>query len=269
MSLSLQILTPHSKFKTPYNLSLIMAVLQQHNNLVFTFGSKYSKSLFFFNSYNNSCLNYVTKPLASTSSSLFSSPFQSSRPLVRLTRVSTAPVEYVPPAPDFDFHKEIARLKALKLKLDNCPNLMDRIRVIDSDSRVNSFFCSHKYSFSRVLETLRLDNYEVFLLKCVVAAGQQHVFGDVCIQFDATRSSLKSALFALAEMIENWDVNDGTGRRGVNGYGLETEEYEALRSMLKIIADVERFYDCIGGIIGLVLPVLLPLDLLILIVYFN
>ncbi|XP_047270830.1 UTP--glucose-1-phosphate uridylyltransferase 3, chloroplastic isoform X3 [Capsicum annuum] len=256
MSLSLQILTPHSKFKTPYNLSLIMAVLQQHNNLVFTFGSKYSKSLFFFNSYNNSCLNYVTKPLASTSSSLFSSPFQSSRPLVRLTRVSTAPVEYVPPAPDFDFHKEIARLKALKLKLDNCPNLMDRIRVIDSDSRVNSFFCSHKYSFSRVLETLRLDNYEVFLLKCVVAAGQQHVFGDVCIQFDATRSSLKSALFALAEMIENWDVNDGTGRRGVNGYGLETEEYEALRSMLKIIADVERFYDCIGGIIGYQIMVL-------------
>ncbi|KAM3375870.1 UTP-glucose-1-phosphate uridylyltransferase 3, chloroplastic isoform X2 [Capsicum galapagoense] len=252
----LQILTPHSKFKTPYNLSLIMAVLQQHNNLVFTFGSKYSKSLFFFNSYNNSCLNYVTKPLASTSSSLFSSPFQSSRPLVRFTRVSTAPVEYVPPAPDFDFHKEIARLKALKLKLDSCPNLMDRIRVIDSDSRVNSFFCSHKYSFSRVLETLRLDNYEVFLLKCVVAAGQQHVFGDVCIQFDATRSSLKSALFALAEMIENWDVNDGTGRRGVNGYGLETEEYEALRSMLKIIADVERFYDCIGGIIGYQIMVL-------------
>ncbi|XP_055832553.1 UTP--glucose-1-phosphate uridylyltransferase 3, chloroplastic isoform X3 [Solanum dulcamara] len=222
-------------------------VLQQHNNLLFTFSSKYTKSLFFFNSYNSS-LNYVTKPLASTSSSLFSSPFQPSRPLVRLTRVSTAPVEYVPPAPDFDFHKEIARLKALKSKLDNCTNLKDRIRVIDSDSRVNSFFYSHKNSFSRVFETLHLDKHEMFLLKCVVAAGQQHVFGDVCTEFDATRSSLKSAFYALAEMIDNWDVNDGIRCRGVN--------VEALRSMLKIIAEVERFYDCIGGIIGYQIMVL-------------
>ncbi|KAJ8557624.1 hypothetical protein K7X08_003249 [Anisodus acutangulus] len=226
-------------------------VLQQHNhnNLLFTFSSKYTNSLFFFNSYNSS-LNYVTKPLASTSSSLFSSP----RPLLRLTRVSTVPVEYVPPAPDdFDFHKEIARLKSLKSKLHNCTNLKDRIRVIDTDSRVNSFFYSHKNnSFSRVLETLHLDEYQMFLLKCVVAAGQQHVFGGVCTEFDATRSSLKSALYALAEMIENWDVNDGTGRRR----GVNVEEFEALRSMLKIIAEVERFYDCIGGIIGYQIMVL-------------
>lgn len=232
-------------------------VLQQHNNLLFTFTSKYTNSLFFFNSYRDSSLNYVTKPLPSTSSSsLFSSPFQYSRPLVRLTRVTTAPVEYVPPAPDFDFHKEIARLKDLKSKLDNCSNLKDRIRVIDSDSRVNSFFYSHKNSFSRVLDTLHLDKYEVFLLKCVVAAGQQHVFGDVCTEFDATRSSLKSAFYALAEMIDNWDVNEGIGRHGVNGYGLGIEELGALRSMLKIIAEVERFYDCIGGIIGYQIMVL-------------
>nr|XP_016482783.1 PREDICTED: UTP--glucose-1-phosphate uridylyltransferase 3, chloroplastic-like [Nicotiana tabacum] len=235
-------------------------VLQQHNNFLFTFSSKNknTNSLFFFNSYN-STLNYVTKPLASTSSSLFSSPFQSSsRPLIRLTRVSTAPVEYVPPAPDFDFHKEIARLKALKSKLDHCTNLKDRIRVIDSDSRVNSFFFSHKNSFSRVLETLHLDQFEVFLLKCVVAAGQHHVFGDVCTEFEQKRSSLKSALYALAEMIENWDVNGGSGDGGggVNGYGIGTEEHEALRSMLKIIGEVERFYDCIGGIIGYQIMVL-------------
>ncbi|CAN4102407.1 unnamed protein product [Withania somnifera] len=230
-------------------------VLQQHNNLLFTFSSNYTKSLFFINSYNSS-LNYVTKPLTSTSSSVISSPFQSSRPLVRLTRVSTAPVEYVPPAPDFDFHKEIARLKALKSKLDNCTNLKERIGVIDSDSRVNSFFNSHKNSFSRVLETLHLDKHEVFLLKCVVAAGQQQVLGDVCTDFGARRSSLKSALYALAEMIENWDVNDGISRHSVNVYGLEAEEFEALRSMLKIIAEVERFYDCIGGIIGYQIMVL-------------
>lgn len=238
-------------------------LLQQHDKLFFTFTSKYTNPLFFSSSYNSS-LSYVTKSLASTSSSLFSSPFQSSRPLVRLTRVSTAPVEYVPPAPDFDFHKEIARLKDLKSKLDNCTNLKDRIRVIDSDSRVNSYFYSHKNSFSRVLETLHLDEYEVFLLKCVVAAGQQHIFGDVCTEFDATRSSLKSAFYALAEMIENWDVNDGIRRPGVNVYGLGDEDFEALRSMLKIIEEVERFYDCIGGIIGLVPSVLLPLDFLLL-----
>lgn len=235
-------------------------VLQQHNNLLFTFTSKYTNSLFLFNS---SLKYYVTKPLTSpSSSSLFSSPLQYSRSLVRLTRVTTAPVEYVPPAPDFDFHKEIARLKDLRSKLDSCTNLKDRSRVIDSDSRVNSFFYSHKNTFSRVLDTLHLDKYEVFLLKCVVAAGQQHVFGDVCTEYDATTSSLKSAFYALAEMIDNWDVNEGIRRRGVNGYALGMEEFEALRSMLKIIAEVERFYDCIGGIIGLVLYVSLPFDLI-------
>ncbi|XP_004240914.1 UTP--glucose-1-phosphate uridylyltransferase 3, chloroplastic [Solanum lycopersicum] len=229
-------------------------VLQQHNNLLFTFTSKYTNSLFLFNS---SLKYYVTKPLTSpSSSSLFSSPLQYSRPLVRLTRVTTAPVEYVPPAPDFDFHKEIARLKDLRSKLDSCTNLKDRSRVIDSDSRVNSFFYSHKNTFSRVLDTLHLDKYEVFLLKCVVAAGQQHVFGDVCTEYDATTSSLKSAFYALAEMIDNWDVNEGIRRRGVNGYALGMEEFEALRSMLKIIAEVERFYDCIGGIIGYQIMVL-------------
>ncbi|XP_059301994.1 UTP--glucose-1-phosphate uridylyltransferase 3, chloroplastic isoform X1 [Lycium ferocissimum] len=231
-------------------MASLTPVLQQHNNLLFTFTSKYNSSLNY----------YVTKPFASTSSSLFSSP---SRPsVVRLTRVSTAPVEYAPPPPeddDFEFHKEISRLKALKSKLDSCNNLKDRIRVIDSDTRVNSFFYSNKSSFRRVLERLDLDEYEVFLLKGVVAAGQQHVFGDICTEFDAKRSSLKSALYALAHVIENWDVNDGIrgGRGGVdNVYGFGNEEFEAFRSMLKMIGEVERVYDCIGGIIGYQIMVL-------------
>lgn len=174
--------------------------------------------------------------------------FSSSRPCIGVSRVSTAPVEYVPPAPDFDFHKEIGRLKALRSRISDCASLDGRIRVVDSDSRVKSFFYSRHSGFSRFLGVLNLDKFEVFLLKCLVAAGQEHVLGEFGGDFDSERSSLKSALYALAEMIEKWDVNEGGG--GGGGLGLGEEEIRALRSLLKSLGEIEQFYDCIGGIIG-------------------
>ncbi|GFP89134.1 probable serine/threonine-protein phosphatase 2a regulatory subunit b'' subunit ton2 [Phtheirospermum japonicum] len=118
--------------------------------------------------------------------------------------------------------------------------------MIGSESRVKSFFKSTGCDFAGE----SLSEYEVYLMKCVVAAGQEHVLGEFGRGLDNReiemgRSSIKNELYALAEMIEKWDANGG-GRN--EGFG--NEEKETLRSLLKILGEVEEFYDCIGGIIG-------------------
>lgn len=154
------------------------------------------------------------------------------------------PVEYAP-APEFGFQEEIARLKGLREALARCRTLVEKLRTIDLDSRVKSFSKSWRNGFAGV----RLSDYDMYLLKCVVAAGQEHVLAEFEREeeLETGRSSIKNALYALAEMIENWDVNDGGRRQRV-----KDEERAALRSLLKMLGEVEQFYDCIGGIIGLV-----------------
>ncbi|KAL0452701.1 UNVERIFIED_CONTAM: UTP--glucose-1-phosphate uridylyltransferase 3, chloroplastic [Sesamum latifolium] len=216
-----------------------------HNNPLFTLNSKPSHSLFFFKSsflHSNSL-----------SSSNFSSPIQlhllrqSRNSLCApIARVSTAPVEYAPPAPEFDFDKEIARLRGLREALASCGTLVDKLRTIDSDSRVKSFFKSWRNDFGGV----SLSDCDLYLLKCVVAAGQEHVLGEFGAELangeiEIGRSYIKNALYALAEMIESWDVDGGS-----RGHGLKDEEKAALKSLLKMLGEVEQFYDCIGGIIG-------------------
>lgn len=87
-----------------------------------------------------------------------------------------------------------------------------------------------------------------------MAAGQEHVLksDDYEFEFESKKSSLKSALFGLAEMIENWDTNGGIVKN-VGGERIDDEEIKALRLLVRNLGEVERFYDCIGGIIGLVL----------------
>ncbi|GFQ07401.1 hypothetical protein PHJA_002884200 [Phtheirospermum japonicum] len=216
----------------------------RHNNLLFTLNSKRSSSLFFFRNSNS---------LKSLSSSIFSSPnqlhlvSQSPNSCATITRVSTAPVEYAPPAPEFGFfQEEIARLRGLIEALARCGTLTEKLRTIGSDSRVKSFFKSTRCDFAGE----SLSEYEVYLMKCVVAAGQEHVLGEFGRglengELEMGRSSIKNALYALADMIEKWDANGG-GRNE----GLRDEEREALRSLLKMLGEVEEFYDCIGGIIG-------------------
>lgn len=125
--------------------------------------------------------------------------------------------------------------------------------MIDCDSRVKRFFTSRNNEFSRVVESVNLDKYELFLLKCVVAAGQEHVVASgtdtVEGNFVSGRDSLKSALYTLAEMIENWDA-------GSFGKKVGHEQIGALSALLKNLRQVEEFYDCIGGIIGYQLTIL-------------
>ncbi|KAH6823475.1 UDP-glucose pyrophosphorylase 3 [Perilla frutescens var. hirtella] len=221
-----------------------------HSNALFTLNSRPSHSLF-FSKFNHS--NY------SLSSSIFSSPnqlhllSQSPNSCAPITRVTTVPVEYAPPPPpEISFQKEIARLKGLRETLTGCRTLAEKSRAIDSDSRVKSFLKSWGNEFAGV----SLSAYELFLLKCVAAAGQGHVlskFGRELEngELDMGRSSLKSALYALAEMIENWDANDGPGSQR-----WDEKERVALRSLLNMLGEVEQFYDCIGGIIGYQISVL-------------
>lgn len=193
-----------------------------------------------------------TKSLNVLSSSYCSSSFPSQPsppPCIHLHRVSTAPVEYAP-APEFNFHQEIARLKALRSKLSNLNSLPEKIKALGTDSRVRYFFNASENRFVKLLEGLGFDEYQVYLLNCLVAAGQQHVLGGA-FEESSSESLLKSALYALAEMIEKWD-----GNLASEGLGYGEDDIKALRSLLKTLGEVEQFYDCIGGIIGSVLLLL-------------
>ncbi|XP_077215330.1 UDP-glucose pyrophosphorylase 3 [Tasmannia lanceolata] len=181
--------------------------------------------------------------------------FSSSFPL-RIPRVSTAPIEYAP-TPSSDFHKEIARLRLLRSRLSNSPNLEDKIRILDSDSRVIKFFHTRK-GFSRVLSSLHLEDFNLFLLKCLVAAGQQHVlecYDPARPEFESEQSSIKLAFSVLIGMIEKWDVSESNGAKKRDLVGNE-EMVVSLKKLFKTLGEIEKFYDCIGGIIGYQIVVL-------------
>ncbi|KAL7108918.1 hypothetical protein ACP275_06G143000 [Erythranthe tilingii] len=222
-------------------------LLNNNQNLLFTFNPKPSQSLFFFNnSFHNS--NSLNSPSPKQLHLLL----QSRKSCTPITRVSTAPVEYAPPAPDFGFREEISRLNCLREALSRCGTLAEKLKTINLDSRVKSF----PNSWRNGLAGVGLTDYEMYLLKCVVAAGQEHVLGQFGRELEngeleMGRSAIKTALYTLAEMIENWDANG----RGTS-HDLKDEDRAALRSLLKMLGKVEQFYDCIGGIIGYQVSVL-------------
>ncbi|KAH9612052.1 hypothetical protein KSS87_005833 [Heliosperma pusillum] len=157
-----------------------------------------------------------------------------------------------PPTP-LDFPAEISRLRNLISRLSEANSLDQKHRVIDGDERVRRFFKSTRSEFARVLESLRLDSFDLYLVKCVVAAGQAHVIdsyggggADVseereCESSALARGSLKSALYALVEMIESWDM---VGEMNVEvRKGLVDHEIVAFEKLLRILKDLESFYD--------------------------
>lgn len=119
---------------------------------------------------------------------------------------------------------------------------------------------SRNAGLARVLSTLRLDSENLFLLKCLVAAGQEHVLcsGETMPEMESSvmaSGSVKSAFYALAKMIEKMDSGNGNSGGGF-GMGLEDHEIRELNKLLETLAQVERFYDCIGGVIGYQIMVL-------------
>lgn len=164
------------------------------------------------------------------------------------------PVEYAPSAPDFDFHQELSRLKTLRSRLADSNSLGAKVRVIEGDPRVKRFFNSSSNGFSMVLASLNLTPDELFLFKCLVAAGQEHVLGwgfeFVQSEMESVRSSVKSALYALVSIIEKLDVNGEDSGEKIGGVALNDEDFKDLKKLLKNLGEIEQFYNCIGGIIG-------------------
>ncbi|XP_042384775.1 UTP--glucose-1-phosphate uridylyltransferase 3, chloroplastic isoform X1 [Zingiber officinale] len=165
------------------------------------------------------------------------------------SRVSTVPVEQAS-APEFDFDEEIARLDALRSRLRGQSSLRKRLSIIDADSRVRSFFGARR---SSLLD--RLEASEVLLLKCLVAAGQEHVLGMelewASEMRQAAGSTLRRAFYALADVVEKWSLDDTElGGNGLTEGEIGDVEFNQLKKLLKTLAEIEQFYDCIGGIIG-------------------
>ncbi|XP_012456147.1 UTP--glucose-1-phosphate uridylyltransferase 3, chloroplastic isoform X1 [Gossypium raimondii] len=229
---------------TPCSSSILL-----HNN---------NKTNPFFHSLNPKKPSLLFHPFPTLS---FSSSLSSSTPPPPLCapRVSTATIEYAPPAPDSNFHHEISRLKALRLKLSSSTTLKQKLKILDSDAKVKFFLNTHGYK--KVLSSLGLGLNELFLVKSMVAAGQDHVF-DMGFGFeDREMSSVKTALYSLAKIIEKWDFSNGGngngGRENQNGGVLVGEDTQQdFNNLLKVLGEVEEFYDCIGGIIGYQIMVL-------------
>ncbi|KAJ4827906.1 UTP--glucose-1-phosphate uridylyltransferase 3, chloroplastic [Turnera subulata] len=196
-------------------------------------------------------------------------------PCHRIPRVTTAPVEYALPAPEpSNFRREITRLRSLRSKLAASKTLDDKHSVLDADSRVRRFFRGNGPAGE--LGRLNLDSKELFLLKCLVAAGQHHVLDVEWVEEEEEEEeeeervefSLKSAFYKLAEMIERFDFGDedGHGNGGLHGermvngghgfVGFREEEVGDVKKLLKSLAEIDQFYDCIGGVIGYQMMVL-------------
>ncbi|KAK8508246.1 hypothetical protein V6N13_055689 [Hibiscus sabdariffa] len=209
---------------------------------------------------NNHKTNHFIFSLNSKKPSLFH-PFPplsfslslSSSPSSITPRVSTVPLEYAPPAPDSNnFNQEISRLKTLRLKLSNSKTLKQKLKVLDSDDKVKDFL--NTQGCKGFLSSLGLSLNDLFLVKCLVAAGQDHVL-DMGFGFEekSVKSPVKTALYSLVEIIEKWDSNNV---RNGNHSVLVHDETEDFKKLLKVLGQVEEFYDCIGGIVGYQIMVL-------------
>ncbi|GJM88851.1 hypothetical protein PR202_ga05423 [Eleusine coracana subsp. coracana] len=149
---------------------------------------------------------------------------------------------------------ELARLSAVRERLRGARTLDDKLRALDAEPRVAAFFGAD--SGRGVLGAL--EPREVLLLKCLVAAGQEHVLGDDLDWSGLWHhehhrengvnggSALREALYTLAGLVGKWSSEGVVGGET----GVSSGEMELLRSLLKFLGDIEEFYDCIGGIIG-------------------
>ncbi|KAI5055644.1 hypothetical protein GOP47_0029165 [Adiantum capillus-veneris] len=150
--------------------------------------------------------------------------------------------------------------QSLREALADTKSLEQKLQILDQNSRVKAAFgkgrlgCNTTISFA--LETA--SDYEVYLLKCLVAAGQEHVLhapsqwlnqlenapqNDLDLQVDlGMNGSLKRD-----HHLERRNLKAGSSQTTSNGVGAMGS---MLKGLIQTLHRIELFYNSIGGIIG-------------------
>lgn len=166
-----------------------------------------------------------------------------------------------------NLEEEIHNLKILRSSLCAVGSLHDKIEVLDRQQRVKSFHNGNR----RVNYPLAFDGLgerRIFLLKCLIAIGQEHVLSVEPSWLESkgepvrSSSPLKNAFYILLDMIEKWDksgdsakdqryldLRPGNGDTGPSKAGND-EISLSFGRLLLMLEELETFYDCIGGIVG-------------------
>jgi hypothetical protein len=166
--------------------------------------------------------------------------------------------------------KELQSLKDLNKQLQEASNLEERMTVIDrSNKHVHSMFGRFSYSGTFVNPVIALamqvlEKSDLYLLKCMVASGQEHVL-------DAPSDMLSTLAGARADKVKDdakfelssddcslaspakkkMDQEEVMQNGHVSNAGTIIESItQSLQSLVRMLERMDRFYDSIGGIIG-------------------
>ncbi|MCO5573851.1 hypothetical protein L7F22_027626 [Adiantum nelumboides] len=176
-------------------------------------------------------------------------------------------------------------IQALREALADTKSLEQKLHILDQNPRVKAVFDKRRLHCNAII-SLALEiasDYEVYLLKCLVAAGQEHVLCAPSQWISQLGKALQNALVSQANLGMNGSIKidpllernyskSGTGQPTSNGiaYGLTQNTLEKdnlagkdsvgglhnraigsmLEGLIQTLHRMELFYNSIGGIIG-------------------
>ncbi|XP_057847616.2 UTP--glucose-1-phosphate uridylyltransferase 3, chloroplastic isoform X2 [Cryptomeria japonica] len=211
-----------------------------------------------------------------TPKSCSASRFPVTRRLIAIKAVSIIDAPVQSSSPLSNLEQELRDLKIVQAKLRAAKTERDKIEIINRQRRVTSFL-ERKEQLKDLFDFEKLGERQFYLLKCLVAIGQEHVLFIEQSWLDLKQgpenggqvrssSPLKNALYVLLSMIDNWEktgnyaknhmfLNLKTGENSVKTVHAKNKTWKeeishALDGLLTTLEDVETFYDCIGGIVG-------------------
>jgi len=190
---------------------------------------------------------------------------------------------------------ELRDLKNLMRSLQSASSFGEKISILDSNRRVWALFGGYGRSGIYVNPVVELAMQvlsvrDLFLLKCMVASGQDHVLDipsdSLAALFDSQKvdqshdsqeqpsgNPVKDAFSMLANFIKSWDASSDVPASIAPGQWMlmmtelrPTTEHvkavpagsnrvvarytEALTCLVRMLERMEKFYDSVGGIIG-------------------
>ncbi|KAH7283470.1 hypothetical protein KP509_34G009000 [Ceratopteris richardii] len=172
-------------------------------------------------------------------------------------------------------------IQSLRDALEHTNSLGQKLQILDKNSRVQDVFGDEKMSQNTII-SFALENsneYEIYLLKCLVASGQEHVLrapSEWLNQFEDTlQNPMDAELESNGNSLTRLDLN-GSGKlpsghrifnEVIQSTSLSSEERkystsgntrpscigqlkELLNILIQTLHKMESFYNSIGGIIG-------------------